>query len=226
LLFDAGQLVDSGRPVDVSKTYIESLYSEAPTNLMHEEREDLTVEAEPERTSPIQSLAYDPTKTNTVQGDYRFGDRKVEIVNVAIFDRTGKKTEVLVSGDQYRITQTVVAHFPVIDLASGFIIRNKRGVDLFGITNKTAGVEIPRIEAGQIFEISIEFDAWLAAGDYFLQAANAGENGVQYDCRIDALHFVVINTPTLFTTSIVNLNPKLRFDLIKNEQHTMGAPGG
>lgn len=226
LLFDAGQLVDSGRPVDVSKSYIESLYSEAPTNLMHEEREDLTVEAETERTSPIQSLAYDPTKTNTVPGDYRFGDRKVEIVTVAIFDRTGKTTEVLVSGDQYRITQTVVAHFPVIDLASGFIIRNKRGVDLFGITNKTAGVEIPRIEAGQIFEISIEFDAWLAAGDYFLQAANAGENGIQYDCRIDALHFVVINTPTLFTTSIVNLNPKLRFDLIKNEQHTMGAPGG
>ena len=225
LLFDAGQLVASGRPVDVSKTYIESLYSEDPTSLTHKEREDPTVNVEPERTLPIQSLADDPTKTNTVQGDYRFGDRKVEIVNVAIFDRTGKKTEVLVSGDQYRITQTVVAHFPVIDLASGFIIRNKRGVDLFGITNKTAGIEIPRIEAGQIFEISIEIVAWLAAGDYFLQAANAGESGVQYDCRIDALHFVVINTPTLFTTSIVNLNPKLRFDMIKNEQHTMGAPG-
>ncbi len=226
LLFDAGQLVDSGRPVDVSKAYIENLYSEAPTGLAREEREDLTAKAEPERTSPIQSLAHDPTKTNVVQSDYRFGDRRVEIVNVAIFDRTGEKTEVLVSGDQYRITQTVVAHFPVIDLSSGFIIRNKRGVDLFGITNKTAGVEIPRIEAGQILEISIEIDAWLAAGDYFLQVANADESGIQYDCRIDALHFVVINTPTLFTTSIVNLNPKLRFDLIKNEQQTMGVPGG
>lgn len=229
LLFDAGQIVNSGKPVDVSKAYIESLYSEDPPNLTHaehEDREDRTVEAEPERTSPIQSLAYDPTKTNTVQNGYRFGDRKVEIVNVAIFDQAGKKTEVLVSGNQYRITQTVVAHFPVVDLSSGFIIRNTKGVDLFGVTNKTAGVEIPRIEAGQIFEISIEIDAWLAAGDYFLQAANAGENGVQYDCRIDALHFVVINTPTLFTTSIVNLNPKLRFDLIKNEQHRMGAPGG
>lgn len=226
LLFDAGALVNSGRPVDVSKVYIESLYGEPSTGLTHEEQGDLTGKSEPERISTIQSLAPDLTETNAVQGDHRFGDRRVEIMNVAIFDRSGKRVDVLVSGDQYRISQTVVAHFPVVDLASGFIIRNKRGVDLFGMTNKTAGVEIPRIEAGQAFEISIIFDAWLAAGDYFLQAANAGENGVQYDCRIDALHFVVINTPTLFTTSIVNLNPKLSFELMKNEQHTMGAPGG
>lgn len=226
LLFDAGALVNSGRPVDVSKVYIESLYGEPSTGLTHEEQGDLTGKSEPERISTIQSLVPDLTETNAVQGDYRFGDRRVEIMNVAIFDRSGKRVDVLVSGDQYRISQTVVAHFPVVDLASGFIIRNKRGVDLFGMTNKTAGVEIPRIEAGQAFEISIIFDAWLAAGDYFLQAANAGENGVQYDCRIDALHFVVINTPTLFTTSIVNLNPKLSFELMNNEQHTMGAPGG
>lgn len=226
LLFDAGALVNSGRPVDVSKVYIESLYGEPSTGLTHEEQGDLTGKSEPERISTIQSLVPDLTETNAVQGDHRFGDRRVEIMNVAIFDRSGKRVDVLVSGDQYRISQTVVAHFPVVDLASGFIIRNKRGVDLFGMTNKTAGVEIPRIEAGQAFEISIIFDAWLAAGDYFLQAANAGENGVQYDCRIDALHFVVINTPTLFTTSIVNLNPKLSFELMNNEQHTMGAPGG
>lgn len=226
LLVDAGALVSSGRPVDVSKMYIESLYGEATSSLTHGEHRDLIVKSEPERTATIQSLASDLTKTIAGQGDYRFGDRKVEIVNVAIFDRSGKKVDVLVSGGQYRISQTVVAHFPVVDLASGFIIRNKRGVDLFGITNKTAGVEIPRIEAGQAFEVSIEFEAWLAAGDYFLQAANAGENGVQYDCRIDALHFVVINTPTLFTTSIVNLNPKLCFELMKSEQHTMGASDG
>lgn len=226
LLFDAGQLVDSGKPVDVSKTYIESLYSEPLTKSTHKEHENLAVEAEPENASPTHILAQDATEKNVVRDDYRFGNRKVEILKVAIFDQTGKQTEVLVSGNRYIITQTIVAHFPVIDLASGFIIRNKRGVDIFGVTNKTANVVIPRIEAGQIFEVSIEIDAWLAAGDYFLQAANAGDDGIQYDCRIDVLHFVVINTPILFTTSIVNLSPKLRFDLINDEQHTMGSLHG
>lgn len=226
LLLDAGQLVDSGKPIDVSKAYIERLYSEAPTKLMPEERKDSIAEAGPARLSSTPCFAQDMTEKKAVRDDYRFGDRKVEIVNVAIFDQAGEKTEILVSGDKYRITQTVVAHVPVSDLASGFIIRDKRGVDLFGVTNRTAGVEIPRIEAGQIFEVCIEVDAWLAAGDYFLQAANAGENGVQYDCRIDALHFVVINTPTLFTTSIVNLNPKLRFDFIKDRLHATDARDG
>lgn len=223
LLFDAGQLVGSGKPIDVSKAYIERLYSEPSATSTNEGRKS---EAEPQSASQSQDLPGNTIVSNVVQGNHRFGDRKVEILNVAIFDQAGGKTEVLVSGHHYRITQTVVAHFPITDIASGFIIRNKRGVDILGITNKTANIEIPRIEVGQVFEISIEVDAWLAAGDYFLQAANAGEDGVQYDCRIDALHFIVINTPTLFTTSIVNLNPKLRFELIKGEQNVLGALDG
>ncbi|CUS36088.1 ABC transporter ATP-binding protein [Candidatus Nitrospira nitrificans] len=225
-LFDAGQIVDAGKPVSVSKAYIENLYSEPAKRSIHEKRKDSEVEAEPGTTLLSQGTAHHTSKTNAAQDGYRFGDRKVEILSVAIFDQAGKKTEVLVSGNQYRITQTVVAHFPVVDLSSGFIIRNTKGVDIFGVTNKTAAVEIPRIEAGQIFEVSIEIDAWLAAGDYFLQAANAGADGAQCDCRIDALHFVVINTPTLFTTSIVNLNPKLRFGVMKNDQRMMGSLGG
>ena len=223
LLFDAGQLVGSGKPIDVSKAYIERLYSEPSTTSTNEGRKG---EAEQQGASQSQNLPGDTIVSNAVQGTHRFGDRKVEILNVAIFDQAGGKTGVLVSGNHYRITQTVVAHFPITDIASGFIIRNKRGVDILGITNKTANIEIPRIEVGQVFEISIEVDAWLAAGDYFLQAANAGEDGVQYDCRIDALHFIVINTPTLFTTSIVNLNPKLRFELLKGEQNVLGALDG
>lgn len=226
LLFDVGQLIDSGKPIDVSKTYIENLYSESPTKSIHKGPKNPAVRGEPEKISSVQILAQDATGKNIVRGDYRFGNRKVEILNIAIFDQTGKQTEVLVSGNQYRITQTVIAHFPVIDLASGFVIRNKRGVDIFGITNKTADVVIPEIKAGQIFEISIEIDIWLAAGDYFLLAANAGDDGIQYDCRIDALHFVVINTPMLFTTSIVNLNPKFRFYLITDEQRVLGSLHG
>ncbi|HQS43673.1 MAG TPA: ABC transporter ATP-binding protein [Methylotenera sp.] len=214
LLFNAGQLIDSGKPVDVSKTYIESLYSESPAKSTHKEQGNLVIEAEPDRALPDKAINLDVAEKKVVQDDYRFGNRKLEILKVAIFDQNRKQTEVLVSGNRYIITQTVVAHVPVFDLASGFIIRNKRGVDIFGVTNNTADVAIPPIKAGQSIEISIEIDAWLAAGDYFLQAANAGDDGIQYDCRIDALHFVVIDTPTLFTTSIVNLSPKFRFDFI------------
>lgn len=218
LLFDAGHLVDSGTPINVAKKYIEALYSEKSIESVRREGEDQTVEDEPESVQTLsgENLTQDRAEKENDRSDYRFGNRKVEILDVEIFDQVGKKTTVLVSGNRYRVTQTVVARVYVKDLASGFIIRNKRGVDLFGITNKTANIEIPEIDAGQVFELSIEIDAWLAAGDYFLQAANAGADGVQYDCRFDALHFSIINTPTLFSTSIVNLNPRLKYNLIKS----------
>lgn len=225
-LFDAGQLINSGKPIEVSKSYIEILYSESPTKSTPKGDENLAIEAEPERVSLVQAITQDATEKKVVLDDYRFGNRKVEILKVAIFDKNGKQTEVLVSGNRYTITQTVLAHSTVVDLASGFVIRNKRGVDIFGVTNNTAGVVIPPINSDQAFTISIEIDAWLAAGDYFLQAANAGDDGIQYDCRIDALHFVVIDTPILFTTSIVNLSPIFRFDLIETKQETMSTIHG
>lgn len=220
MLFNAGQLVDSGKPISVAKTYIESLYSDSSSKNAIEKMEVRTVTSEIDQKSNNEGNARETTGIDSENQEHRFGNRNVEILSVGIFDQTGKKTEVLVSGQRYSITQTIIARTYVNDLASGFIIRNKRGVDLFGITNKTANVKTPELTTGEVLEITIEVDAWLAAGDYFLQAANAGGDGIQYDCRIDAIHFTVINTPALFSTSIVNLNPTLRFSMASSNTTT------
>ncbi|WP_446440389.1 ABC transporter ATP-binding protein [Pseudomonas sp. 910_21] len=226
LLFESGRLISSGKPVDVSKAFIETLYSDSPANRVDEVSENLSVENTLDFESSDQTAIEDEDGKIKQPDDYRFGNRKVEILKIAIFDQDGNQTEVLVSGARYTITQTIIAHAPIVDLSSGFIIRNKRGIDIFGVTNKTAGVDFSPIETGQTLLVSIEIDTWLAAGDYFLQAANAGDDGVQYDCRIDALHFVVINTPVLFTTSIVNLNPKFRFDLVRTIPNIASSKNG
>lgn len=226
LLFESGKLVDSGIPINVAKTYIEGLYSETSSISHDERRKNQTLETASEYTQTLsdENPQKNATRKTMGQGDHRFGNRKVEIIDVEIFDQAGRKTIVLVSGNRYRVTQTVIARSEVNDLASGFIIRNKRGVDLFGITNKTANIEIPGIHAGQVLEVSIEIDVWLAAGDYFLQAANAGKDGVQYDCRFDALHFSVIDTPMLFSTSIVNLNPRFECKLVGDDKILVDIP--
>ena len=82
-------------------------------------------------------------------------------------------------------------------------------MDLFGVTNKSLKIELPALVKNKSYEITFLLDVHLGAGDYFLQMANAGEDGVQYDCWIEAMHFKVVNTPSLFTTSVVNLNPRL-----------------
>jgi hypothetical protein len=115
-----------------------------------------------------------------------------------------------------QVFQKFKVNHPASNISSGIIIRNYLGQDVFGVTNKTLGVHMPDMVSGQIYEIDIVVDMHLAAGDYFLQVANAGEDGTQYDCRIDVINFKVIDTPYLFTTSIVNLSPVFKFKLIKN----------
>lgn len=227
ILFDAGLIIASGVPIAVSKSYLELLYGSSSKSDV-----DKKLEVKAESTSEI-AISNSINEINSVDngafkvsGQDRFGNKKVEILHVGIFDKAGKETEVLISGNRYSVIQTVIAHNCVTNLSSGIIIRDKRGVDLFGITNKTANIEIPEVSAGQIYEVSIEIDIWLAAGDYFLQAANAGDDGVQYDCWIDAIHFTVINTPFLFTTSIVNLNPTLSVNLIPDDRQTMDTLHG
>jgi lipopolysaccharide transport system ATP-binding protein len=214
LIIDQGRLICSGHPRDVSKVYLAHLYSErsvtAPdfsdTGNMH---------------SPVFANIYSPEASKSIPGSsgsvFQFGDKKVSILSVRIQDDSGRESTTLVSGKRCKITQRVIANFAVTEMSSGFVIRDKRGVDIFGCTNKTLGVTIPDLMPGDVLELSVELDVWLAAGDYFLLAANASANGVQHDCHIDALHFTVLGTPFLFTTSLVNLNPTLEASLVHPE---------
>ncbi len=57
-----------------------------------------------------------------------------------------------------------------------------------------------------------ELSMWLAAGEYFLTVGAARVDGMQYDLRNDALQFSVVGTPQLFTTSMVNLEPRFSIE--------------
>jgi lipopolysaccharide transport system ATP-binding protein len=208
LLFDAGQLVNSGKPIDVSKAYLEILYG--PPKQSTEEAADTASKL---LTTGLDSNLNRESENNqdlpkVKAAQERFGNRKVEILSVCIHDEQGLNVDFLISGRNYRIIQTVLVHESISDLASGFVIRNKRGLDIFGITNTTSRFVIPPLIPGSIVEIFVDVSAWLGAGDYFLLAANAESDGTQCDCWMNALHFNVIDTPNIFTTSIANLNPK------------------
>lgn len=207
VLLDAGRLVSSGIPIDVSRTYMELLYSppsQSDVEIMSEIKDVVDLEI-------VCNNKNIDLKPNSADEGYRFGNKNVEITKVVILDEDNKPTGILESGKTYRITQMFLVNCDVSGLSSGFMIRNRLGLDIFGVTNKTMNVPLPSMTSGETYEISFAVDMHLAAGDYFLQIANAGEDGIQYDCWISALHFKVINTPCLFTTSIVNLNPRIEF---------------
>ena len=112
-----------------------------------------------------------------------------------------------------KVIQRILVNSEVYDLATGFVVRNIKGLDVFGVTNVTANISIPVLSVGHEVDVFVDIDAWLGAGDYFLLAANAESDGTQCDCWIDAFHFKVVDTPNIFTTSIANLNPDFGFSM-------------
>jgi lipopolysaccharide transport system ATP-binding protein len=213
ILLDRGRQVEDGDPRFVVKRYIERLYSDVEPAPGPAPKSAAT-SAESESAASVVDASGVSEHLDPLPEPYVFGTRTVEILSVWIADESGRRVDMVTSGSAYRITQRVIAHADVFDLASGFMIRNRLGIELFGISNKTTGVPITDIRAGQIFDVSVSVQMWLAAGEYFVQAANAAPDGTQYDCRIDALHFTVVGTPQLFTTSLVNLNAELGFRIL------------
>ena len=214
LLMENGYLVASGNPKSTIKTYMETLYGESPLTLSKDKGVLPNEASRLDDVSKSNIVKTEGTHDNS-NSEYIFGNQTVEIMDVVIIDESGRITTILSSGERYRIVQKFKVNHPVSNISSGIIIRNYLGQDVFGVTNKTLGVHMPDMVSGQIYEIDIVVDMHLAAGDYFLQVANAGEDGTQYDCRIDVINFKVIDTPYLFTTSIVNLSPVFKFKLIK-----------
>lgn len=201
LLIEGGALIFSGKPFSVVKKYMEVLYSD---NSIADDR-DLPVGVEHLDEYVVEL----PVDQELGAEKNRFGNKKVEILSVQITNAEGIKVATIISGETYRFTQQILAHADVECISSGLMIRNRLGMDLFGVTNKSLNIELPALVKNKSYEITFLLDVHLGAGDYFLQMANAGEDGVQYDCWIEAMHFIVVNTPGLFTTSIVNLNPRL-----------------
>lgn len=225
LLLEGGHLLEVGAPQHIAKRYIECLYGDGDSD--DNGRNEVTEAPAPDVVDRTVAavLAQRTTAATGKPTPYVFGNRKVEILAVAITDRNGKSAELLTSGETYRITQRVRANEDVYDLQSGIIIRTRHGIELFGCTNRTTGVLIPEMKTGQVLDISMTLQMWLAAGDYYLQVANAGPDGVQYDCRIDAVQFTVIGTPQLFTTSVVNLRPEVSVKSA-SEEHGPGQTAG
>jgi lipopolysaccharide transport system ATP-binding protein len=205
ILMEGGCLVDIGEPEAIVKKYLKVLYSD-DRNSSPKATEN---EAASFNTSTPVSGGYSAQVVeNLKKASGRFGNGKVEIIAVGIFTPQDELVDALVSGEKYRIKQRIRVNEDLDYLSTGFVIRTTKSMDIFGVSNKSAGQNVHmHLRRGQVLDIVLDVDLWLSAGDYILLVANAGEDGVQYDCVQSAMQFSVIGTPAIFTTSVVNLCP-------------------
>ncbi|MGM4961886.1 ABC transporter ATP-binding protein [Tardiphaga sp. 1201_B9_N1_1] len=223
ILLDKGRVLEDGDPNVVGKIYHELLFAPAPTatipqlpapslgDIVDDHREDDPADG-PKLIDSIAAGA-DTTAQSELQAsgrERRYGLHEAEIADVRIEDVSGGPVTFLETLNRYRLVMTVRAKVSFDDLQIGFLVRDARGLDLFGWDTNNNGVgPLPPLVAGQQREISIEFCANLSAGHFFITAALARSDQTKLDVRFDCLNFTVAPTPTIFTASLVNLDAHL-----------------
>ncbi|MGB8842383.1 MAG: Wzt carbohydrate-binding domain-containing protein, partial [Aliidongia sp.] len=147
------------------------------------------------------------------QGSNRYGDKRATLTSIEIETGDGGPAGAIDSGQPYRLIVRATLVAPVASLVMGMHIRDRRGVELFGCDTLTTGHKgrVPLPPPGGSVEFTLDLDMHMGAGLYFLTVGLAEEDGTKLDMWFDALAFRVLATPSLYTSSALNLYPRFGF---------------
>ncbi len=217
ILLDKGRILSYGEPRDVTKAYYQLLFSET------EKEGDLGDSgiARPEagerdelRQWAQQQLCLAAEASNNPY-EMRCGARKeAEVMDFGILDQAGNRVTLLTSGEKYTFFLYVLFHEEVEDPGFGFLIRDPKGIGIFGIDTGWINYIIQPHKKGEILEGKIEVTMWLTNGEYFLSAGIGNLNGTAFDYRVDGLMFSVPRHPLLHNYSLINLQPVISYQTL------------
>jgi ABC-type polysaccharide/polyol phosphate transport system ATPase subunit len=166
------------------------------------------------RRAALQKLGLHAPHCESTSRQARMGNGKAEILDFGIRDQEGSRTTSLKSGSRYAFFMRVLLYEDVDGHSAGFLVRDVKGVDMFGATTLSQKMLATPMRRGDLVEFVLEVTMWLTNGIYFLTFGIAdpyAENDVQYDLRQDVLQFEVGRKEGIFTTSIVDLEEKFSF---------------
>lgn len=161
------------------------------------------------RVRALQTLDLGRNATQPCSRQLRMGNGNAEILDFGIRDESGDRMTLLTSGAEYLLFMRALFYQDVEGVVFGFVIRDVKGVDVFGTSTKVQNMPAAGYKRGDLVEVLMRITMWLTNGTYFLTFGAAdpfADQDVQYDLRYDALQFEVSRKSDLFTASIVNLN--------------------
>jgi len=229
ILLESGRLVVDNEPLYVTKYYHRMLFGtgvEESSQARPEpqnKREDALTEPDAGKSSmkPIVDTrnvlnGLSPTPpTNDHASGLRYGDRKAEILDFVILNERRESADVLESGEHYHFIIRVIVHEDLTDIVAAFLIRDLRGIDLYGTDTLLQDITIPAHRRGEIFAVEMYVKMSLSPGQYFLTPSVTRSNGKQYDLQYDAILFKVMGNAKAYTNSRVNLEGKIAYKEIR-----------
>ncbi|MGB3907031.1 MAG: ABC transporter ATP-binding protein [Methanomethylovorans sp.] len=178
LLLHKGEQIALGNTAEVIDKYV---YGEQEKNIS--EATHNVVESDPA------ILAEDQTSLN----NSRWGDQKVEILNVEFYDKFGNLSNRFNSFDVMTIRILYNAHKKVLDPIFGIALYSEKGENLFGTNTELRDIMIDHIEGKGHIDLKIESIPMLS-GRFLLTVAIHSRTHDPYDWHDKLYHLDVIPT--------------------------------
>jgi len=156
-----------------------------------------------------------PEDMGGAAGESRFGTGKVRITRIEVLDAAGHPTSLLLPGERYRFRMLATARETVTDLVAGFLLRDPRGLDIFGTdTLHIPGHAPPTLAPGEQYEFQLDFENWLGPGDYLLSCGFASVDEMKHDFRWDTMTITSAQDPSIYTICKANLRPAMVVNIL------------
>ncbi len=127
----------------------------------------------------------------------RFGEGGARLIGAGLYDAKGQLVEMMEGGKAYRLQLMVQADQKVAPMNVGFILRDKKGLDLFGTNLAVLDQNIACLESGRVVVVSFLFDLpKVASGNYSFACAVAEGDAVDYTTLDWVDHALVIQCRT------------------------------
>lgn len=134
--------------------------------------------------------------------EYRWGDGAATLLDFNLQADGEEFTHSAPSGSKISIDLAIRFNHLVVNPILGFNVKTKEGVTLYGSNSFLLNCEQFQAsgEQGSVLHIKLQFNNFLACGDYFLSlgvASRQGDEIVPHDRRYDSIHLVIAPTETV-----------------------------
>ena len=150
LWLERGSIRELGSTEEVVSHYLGAMVEKDSTYLQH------THEAPPATGSAMREAVHAPEIVTSIPNiDHRFGDRRAEILGVAVLDSAGQPLHLLTPGSSIVVRVSIEAHERLALPMAGFMLRNHMGIDFSGTNTAREDFELPPMNAGDV--ITVDF---------------------------------------------------------------------
>ncbi|HET8783060.1 MAG TPA: ABC transporter ATP-binding protein [Pyrinomonadaceae bacterium] len=190
ILLNNAEMVADGPPPDVLNRYQKIIMAREQA---YEAKRDEAVETAVTKfdAAPLSYL-------------YRHGDRSAEVLGVEILDSSGTPAQLFETGERVAIRVVYVAHADLEEIVCGFLIRNKHGIHIYGTNTELQAVPCEPVRAGEITEVTFEFDCRLAPDLFSVSVAVHSSAAVSFDWLDGCAFFRVMSATPM--EGVANLN--------------------